>query len=273
MAFGMPITIVTLGACWLILWLMYGRNAPATDGAAEVAIQGKAQLGALKPSERNVLIAFGLALLGWVLPDFCELILGKQHELTTVLQARLPASIPALIAMACLFAIPCEDRPAKRALTWHEAKTIDWGTILLFAAGIALGQSLFQTGLAKDLGELAVQASGARSVWAITALCTLAAIILSELASNTAAATTLVPVAIGLAESAGVSVVPPALGVAIGASFGFMLPVSTAPNAIVYSSGLVPSKEMLKAGIILDVVSFIVIVFCLWLILPIMGLA
>jgi sodium-dependent dicarboxylate transporter 2/3/5 len=67
--------------------------------------------------------------------------------------------------------------------------------------------------------------------------------------------------------------VPPALGVAIGASFGFMLPVSTAPNAIVYSSGLVPSKEMLKAGIILDVVSFIVIVFCLWLILPIMGLA
>jgi sodium-dependent dicarboxylate transporter 2/3/5 len=95
---------------------------------------------------------------------------------------------------------------------------------------------------------------------------------LSELASNTAAATTIIPVAIGLAEAAGVSVVPPALGAAIGASFGFMLPVSTAPNAIVYSSGLVPSKEMLKAGIILDLVAFVIIVLCLWLTLPLMGL-
>jgi solute carrier family 13 (sodium-dependent dicarboxylate transporter), member 2/3/5 len=157
--------------------------------------------------------------------------------------------------------------------TWKQAATIDWGTILLFAGGIALGQAMFETGLAKSLGELAAQASGARSVWAVTALCTAAAIILSELASNTASATTLVPVALGLAEWAGVSPFAPALGVALGASLGFMLPVSTAPNAIVYSSGLVPAREMMRAGILIDIVGFIVTMAGLMLVLPALGLA
>ena len=67
--------------------------------------------------------------------------------------------------------------------------------------------------------------------------------------------------------------IPAALGAALGASFGFMLPVSTAPNAIVYSSGLIPSKDMLRAGLVLDVVGFVVIWAGLWLTLPAMGLA
>lgn len=273
MAFGMPITIVTLACCWGILWMLYGKNAPETSGAAAVVKEGQESMGKLQPSEKAVLAAFSVALIGWMLPDMFELALGKKHELTSLLQTRVPPSVPALLAVALLFAIPCKDKSFGHAITWKEAATIDWGTILLFAGGIAMGQSLFETGLAKDLGQLAATAAGAKSVWAITALCTAAAIVLSELASNTAAATTLVPVAIGLAESAGVSVIPPALGVAIGASFGFMLPVSTAPNAIVYSSGLVPSKEMVKAGLILDVVAFVVIVACLYFILPMLGLA
>jgi sodium-dependent dicarboxylate transporter 2/3/5 len=158
-------------------------------------------------------------------------------------------------------------------MNWRTAASIDWGTILLFAGGIALGQAMFESGLAKSLGEMAAEASGARTVWGITALVTAAAIMLSELASNTAAATTLVPVAIGLAEGAGVSPVAPALGVALGASMGFMLPVSTAPNAIVYSSGLVPAREMLKSGILIDIIGFIVVMAGLMLILPAMGLA
>ncbi len=95
---------------------------------------------------------------------------------------------------------------------------------------------------------------------------------LSELASNTAAATTLVPVAIGLAQGAGVSPIAPALGAALGASMGFMLPVSTPPNAIVYSSGKVPMREMVLSGILLDVASVFVVVGGLWLFLGPAGL-
>ena len=99
------------------------------------------------------------------------------------------------------------------------------------------------------------------------------AIALSEIANNTTSASTLVPVFIGLSQGAGVNPIPAAVGVALGASLGFMLPVSTAPNAIVYSSGMIPGKQMMKAGLYVDVLGFAVVWVCLRLILPPMGLA
>ncbi|MEZ0324362.1 MAG: DASS family sodium-coupled anion symporter [Fimbriimonas sp.] len=272
MTFGMPITFFTMLISWGLLWFLYKRDAPETAPAGAAAREELRELGSMRASERVVLIAAVVAMILWVLPDSFELVLGKKHELTSWLQAHLTAAGAAIIAASLLFILPAKDREANRALTWREGTRIDWGTILLFGGGIALGQAMFKSGLAKELGQLAATASGANTLWTITALSIVAAIVLSELASNTAAATTLVPVAIGLAQGANVSPIAPALGAAIGASFGFMLPVSTAPNAIVYSSGLVPSKEMLKSGILLDVLSAVVIWCCLRLILPLMGL-
>jgi sodium-dependent dicarboxylate transporter 2/3/5 len=273
MMFAMPITILVLISAWGILMALYGRkDRPDTRHACMTSRERLAEMGPMKGGERVVLFCFAVALILWILPDLSEIVRGKD-DLTKWLQTRLTPTVTPLIAAAALFLIPTRDRPEGRAITWKEATTIDWGTILLFGGGIALGQAMFSTGLAKDLGQVAAQASGAGTVWEITALSIFAAIVLSELASNTAAATTLVPVSIGLAQAAHVSPIPPALGVAIGASFGFMLPVSTAPNAIVYSSGLVPSKDMLKAGLLLDIVSFFVILGCLRLILPLMGLS
>jgi len=273
MTFAMPITVIVLLGSWALLWLMYRRDAPPTESAGEAARERLREMGPMRPSERVVLIAFLLALTLWILPSLTEIVLDKKHPVTAWLQSHATEAVAALVAASLLFFVPTKDREEGHAITWREGTTIDWGTILLFGGGIALGQALFSSGLAKDLGQLAAQASGANSVWSITALCTLAAIILSELASNTAAATTLVPVAIGLAQGAGVNPIAPALGAAIGSSFGFMLPVSTAPNAIVYSSGLVPSREMLRAGILIDLIGFAAIMLCLRLILPAMGFA
>jgi len=271
MAFGMPITFIVMGVCWALLRTLYGKEPPSTVNAASEASRRLAELGPMRASERVVLFAFVVALGLWIIPDSCEILFGKQSPITAWWQSRFPASVAALVAAAIVFLLPAADREQGRAIVWKEAASIDWGTILLFGAGIALGQALFSTGLAKELGEMAAAASGARTLLAVTCLCTAAAIILSELASNTAAATTMVPVAIGLAEGASVSPYAPALGAALGASFGFMLPVSTAPNAIVYSTGLVPSREMLKSGFLLDIVAFLVIVACLMTILPMLG--
>lgn len=271
MTLAMPITVAMVIGAWLVLRALYGRNAPDTAKAQAIAVTNYRDLGRMSVPQRNALIAFAVAFVLWVLPDMFGVIRGTGTSEAKWLLAHLPASVAALIGAALLFVLPAKEPEDK--LSWRTATTIDWGTILLFGGGIALGQAMFSSGLAKELGELAANASGAHSLWAITALCTGVAIILSELASNTAAATTLLPVAIGLAQGAGVSPIAPALGVGIGASMGFMLPVSTAPNAIVYSSGLVPSKEMMKAGILIDVIGFIVILLGLWLILPRMGLA
>lgn len=269
MTFGMPITIAMIFASWAVLQLRYGRPVLATGEARSIAADRLQGMGKLTPAERNTIIAFSVAMALWIIPDLSSAVLGSTHPVAKLLVSRIPASTAALVGAALLFVLPA---PSEQRFGWRKASSIDWGTIMLFGGGIALGQAMFSTGLAKTLGESAALASGAHTLWAITALCTAAAILLSELASNTAAATTLVPVAIGLADGAGVSPIAPALGVALGASLGFMLPVSTAPNAIVYSSGLVPSKEMLRAGILIDVVGFVVTMLGLWLVLPMMGL-
>jgi sodium-dependent dicarboxylate transporter 2/3/5 len=150
--------------------------------------------------------------------------------------------------------------------------TIDWGTIVLFGGGLSLGRLMFTTGLAEALGRAMVRLAGAETLWALTAVAIVAGVLLSETCSNTAAASMLVPVVIALAQATGVSAVPPALGAALGASFGFMLPVSTPPNAIVYGSGLVPLREMIRAGAVLDAVGVGLIWLTLRLLCPLLRL-
>ena len=94
----------------------------------------------------------------------------------------------------------------------------------------------------------------------LTILFTAVAIVMSEAASNTASANMIVPIAIAVSQAAGVDPVQPALGATLGASMGFMMPISTPPNAIVYSSGHVPITAMMRHGLVLDAVGFIVIV-------------
>jgi sodium-dependent dicarboxylate transporter 2/3/5 len=114
--------------------------------------------------------------------------------------------------------------------------------------------------------------AGGGSVWALTAVGIGMGILVSEATSNTAAASMVIPVVIALAQAAQVNPVPPALGACFGASYGFMLPVSTPPNAIVYSSGLVPITKMMKAGILFDLLGFVIIFASLRLLCPLLGL-
>jgi len=269
MGFSMPITILMTIACFLVLWRLFGKGAPQTENAIGAAQEKLDQLGAFSRREKNVMIGFGVAFALWLLPDLTAMVLGPSHAASEFLKQGMPPSVAALIGAAMMFLLPTASGPT---LHWKEATTIDWGIILVFGAGVALGTAMFSTGLAKALGEGAATTFGANSVWSITLLVTIAAVLLSELASNTAAATVLVPMAIGLAQGANVSPIPPALGVALGASLGFMLPISTGPNAIVYSTGLIPNRQMIKTGAIIDVVGIIVTFVCLWLFLPMMGL-
>ncbi|MEX2243323.1 MAG: DASS family sodium-coupled anion symporter [Fimbriimonadaceae bacterium] len=270
MQFAMPVNAVMLFAAWVVLMLMYGRGAPRTDEASELAHDSLVKLGPMTPAQRNTMAAFFLALILWLLPDTTAMFLGPEHAWSAWLKDHVSPTVAALLASCLLFFLPTKDG---RTLTWKQATTIDWGTILLFGGGIALGAAMFETGLAENLGAQLASASDIDTLWGITALCIILASLMSELASNTASATTIVPVAIGLALGADVNPIPPALGAALGASMGFMLPISTPPNAIVYSSGLVPAKEMIKAGLVLDVIGIVVIWLCLRLLLPILGLA
>jgi sodium-dependent dicarboxylate transporter 2/3/5 len=142
---------------------------------------------------------------------------------------------------------------------------IDWGVIFLFGGGILLGELARQNGLSERWGRELVDATGANSTWAITALVTGVAILLSELTSNTATATLMAPLAANLAVAAHAAPLPPILGATLGSSFGFMLPISTAPNAMAYGTGRVRVVEMARAGVVFDLAGFVVIVGGLYL--------
>ena len=268
---AMPLTLCMLALCWGILAWRYGR-APVPTGEVKGWVAGQqARLGPWTRRQANVLIVFVLVAVLWMLPGAVAVLLTPEAALSRFLEVHLPESAVALLGAALLFVLPTDFARGELTLSWREAARIDWGTILLFGGGLALGRLMFETGLAVVFGRALVRLAGVESLWALTGVAIAAGMILSETSSNTASASVAVPVMIAVAQSLGVSPVPPALGAALGASFGFMLPVSTPPNAIVYSSGLVPLREMVRAGLLLDLTGGLLIWLGLRVLCPLFG--
>ena len=231
-----------------------------------------ARISRWTPAQTVCLVAFGLAVILWITPGAIAIVWGTSSSAYKIVSSRLDESVVAILAAGLLFVLPVNWRRREFALSWTHAARIDWGTILLFGGGLSLGQQMFQTGLAATIGQGLVEASGATSLWAVTAVMTVTAVLTTEITSNTAAANMLVPVAIAVAKAAGVSAVPPAMGVAIAASLAYMLPISTPPNAIVYGTGRIPITEMIKCGALLDVMSVAITLVALRVLCPLLGL-
>jgi sodium-dependent dicarboxylate transporter 2/3/5 len=262
----MPLTVVMLVLCWLILRGRYGRGVSGTAGLDAVT----ADPGPWRPRQARVAFVFLTTCALWVVPGLFALV-APGTAATAWLEARLPESVVAVLAAVLVLALRAGGGERGPLLPWTEAMRIDWGTILLFGGGLALGRLTFETGLGEAAGRLASAWGTEGRLWTLTAIAIVLGVLLSELASNTAAATVIIPLMIAVAGGAGVSPLPPVLGAALGASFGFMLPVSTPPNAIVYGSGLVPLREMVRAGIWLDVTGACVIWLGLRILCPLLG--
>ena len=270
-AVTMPATLAMLGACWLVLRWLYREPATEHNELRAFVSAGRSALGPWTPAQRSVAAIFLAAVALWMTPGLVD-ILYPGTPAARALGARLPESAVALCAAVAVFLLPTGLLGGEQASQWKRLTVIDWGTILLFGAGLSLGRLMFDTGLAAALGAGIIGLAGVEGLWSITALAIVAGVLMSEACSNTASASMLVPVVIAIAQGMGVSPVPPALGAALGASFGFMLPVSTPPNAIVYGSGLVPLRDMMRAGAVLDVVGIALIWLSLRLLCPLVGL-
>jgi sodium-dependent dicarboxylate transporter 2/3/5 len=226
------------------------------------------KLGPVSHGQRNVLTAFGITVLLWVAPGIFAIAGLDDSSFARAFGQAVPESVAAMIGALMLFLLPIDWTGRKFTLTWDQALKIDWGVILLFGGGLAMGQLAFSTGLAEAMGKGITAWLPSQSTTALTLLFTAVAIVLSEATSNTAAANMIVPIAIAVSKAAGVPPLEPALGATLGASMGFMMPVSTPPNAIVYSSGFIPITSMMKYGIMLDVAGYVVIVALVLLLGP-----
>jgi sodium-dependent dicarboxylate transporter 2/3/5 len=267
----MPLTVVMLGLCWLLLSRLYSAPLGLQLDARSYLESGRAALGPWTPGEKNVALIFTLAVIFWMLPGAVSAVLGTDSTPAVWLQTHLDESTVAILAAVLLFILPVDLRRGEFTLSWERAAQIDWGTILLFGGGLALGRLSFETGLSELLGTEIADLTNAESIWALTAVAIVVGVALSELSSNTASAAAVIPVFIAVALAAGISPIPPVLGAALGASFGFMLPISTPPNAIVYGSKLVPLREMVRSGIWLDISGAILVWLALRILCPLFG--
>ena len=259
MAIGVPAAAVMFAFLAVYFYLTGVRGVTLTEGSTQMVRDELKKLGPVSRGQRNVLIAFGVTIVLWITPGFLALAGMGQTPFALAYAQAVPESVAAMIGAFLLFVLPIDWRAGRFTLTWDQALKIEWGIILLYGGGLALGQMAFTTGLAEAMGKGITSWIPVPGTVALTVTFTGMAIVLSEATSNTAAANMIVPIAIAVALAAGVRPIEPALGATLGASMGFMLPVSTPPNAIVYSSGYVPITAMMRYGLALDVVGFVVI--------------
>ena len=260
LAFGLPLALVLLAIS--ILWTRFALRKhlgfPVPEPQPEPPLEA-AEAAAHRSGFRWTIAAFALAGLLWTLPSLAVAVLGADSSVARALGERLPEAGVALLCAALLFVAPVNWAQRRFAMTWAEGHRVNWGIILLFGGGLSLGTMAETTGLARwageGIGSLGLSATPA----GLLAVSIGVTILVSEFASNTAAATLLVPVVIAAAQSAGFDPVRPALGVGLAATCGFIFPVSTPPNAIVFGTGMVPLGRMIRLGILLDLASFFVI--------------
>ena len=259
----------------LFYFMKFMLRAEKNSGATANIIppkEIKVQRG-LGRAQKNVLAAFSVTVFLWVFPGVISLVWGREAPLFLWLQEHFPESLAPIIGAGLLFILPVNLRRGQFTLSLKDALKIDWGTLLLFGGGLSLGFQMFETGLADAIGKFFISPGGsAASLSLITFLSIAFSVYLTEVTSNTASATIIIPIIIGISNAASINPLPPVLGSAIGCSFAFMLPVATPPNAIIFGSGLIRLPQMLKFGFWLNIAGIIIIWVGIRFIAPLLGL-
>lgn len=265
---GVPVVIVLF--IWLFVYLNWLAPAGVKEitGSREMLRHEKERLGPWTRGQKSTLIAFLVTVTLWVVPGFVGLIAGDQSTTYRAINSSVPEAVAALVGACLLFLLP-GDREQK-AINWKEASKIDWGVVLLYGGGFTLGVLSFQTGLAEAVGRGLTGMLPVSGGLGLLFASVVVAVVVSEATSNTASANMVVPVVIAIARAQGADPLEPALGATMGATLGFMLPVSSPCNAIVYGSGYIPLTRMIRYGVMLDVVGVFVIVGLVKLLVPLL---
>jgi sodium-dependent dicarboxylate transporter 2/3/5 len=236
--------------------LLFPNNISDSAEMKQVIHEKLAALGPVSTAEKRVMIVFiGTALL-WITRD----LINQQGWL------KLDDNSIAVFGAVMLFVVPSGEH-GKKLLEWKDTSHIAWGILLLFGGGIALAGALEKAGLMSKLGEWIASFSGSNLLLLLLVVTTVS-IFISEFMSNIAQVIVFAPVVTSIAQAAGFN--PIILGVALtlGASCASMMPMGTPPNAIVFASGHIRIKDMMKAGLVMNLIAIVLIVLFCYFILP-----
>ncbi len=256
MLIGTPLAIIFTFCAWALLtfWLFPTPSriqAPATSEPP----------GPIQRAEILAGLIVALTTLAWIFRE--DRLIAGTH---VGLNAWLPAASDGTIAIAGALAmvlIPVSFRPLKLLTPWETAFKIPWDVILMFGGGLAMAQGIQQTTLNIYLAQ-SLNILQAVPPWLVLVIACFVGLTLSEVASNTAAAALLLPITSALAVSIGKDPIFLMLPIALSTSLGFMLPVATPPNALALATGEVSVRDMIKTGIILDILGILLIILAVY---------
>jgi len=242
MLIGIPTVVILLPVTWLTLTRLVFRIEP---DRADMALE---RLPGMAAAEIRVAIVAACTALLWILRPVISVYLPGLG---------LSDAGIAMTGAVVLFFLPAGGGQETRLLDWDTASTVRWDVLILFGGGLALASAITSTGLALWIGHEAEKMQGLPVFWIMVATAVIV-VYLGELASNTCMAAIFLPVAGATAIGIGVDPLAFTLPVALAASIGFMLPVATPPNAIVFTNPAVDRTIMLRAGTPLDIVGIVV---------------
>ncbi|MBU3023277.1 DASS family sodium-coupled anion symporter [Aestuariibacter sp. A3R04] len=231
---GVPIVLLAIPA--MALWLGRGLG---DIGDITLPVPGE-----WSKAEKRVLMIFGTVAMAWIFRPFWTQWLG----LTTVSDSTI-----AVAGVAAMFMVHSGKAPGDKLLDWDTANDIPWGMLLLFAGGICIAKAFTASGLSVLMGEWMTGLSTLPTLLLVFSIC-LFVTFLTEITSNTATATLLMPILAAAGMAVGVNPALLMIPAAISASCAFMLPVATAPNAIAYATGKFDIKTMAREGVVLNVI-------------------
>ncbi|UCD44795.1 MAG: DASS family sodium-coupled anion symporter [Candidatus Bathyarchaeota archaeon] len=239
MYYGLPITLIMTTVIWLVLFYVFPTDVKRIP-------EFELERDTLELRQRGTLMVFVLAIVMWLtgkLPEPLAIALGwTGHGMSSSLVA-------GIIAVLLLVSGLIRERDIANA---------NWNTLLLIGAGMSLGSVMEVSGLMVRISEGLLSLTGRSSALVTITIVTFFGLGISIIASNTASAGIFLPIAIGLGGTTSVSPVVLAIVVGISTSLDFMLPVGTPPNAIAYSTGRVSMGDMMKAGVLLDLMGALI---------------
>jgi sodium-dependent dicarboxylate transporter 2/3/5 len=244
MVVGVPLSLLLLAACYFIILLIFPNKLSTVSGSDTLIKNKLMEIGNLRKEEKLVMSIFILTSSLWIFQQPLNLLLGKDMLNDTII---------AMTGGSLMFIVPSNLKEFKFLLHWRDTEKLSWGILILFGGGLCLAQGLSNAGIIQAVGA-AIAEQGTSINWLILGLIT-ASVFITELMSNVALVQIFIPVVFGIATNLGLNPILMGMPVAIGASMAFMFPIATPPNAIVFSSGHMKVKDMMKAGIVLNFVS------------------
>nr|WP_063356178.1 DASS family sodium-coupled anion symporter [Pseudoalteromonas luteoviolacea] len=250
MIVAVPFTFGMILLCWVWLTKFAFKLSPQEDSDAltEIFSSQLAALGRMSIAQKNVLFVFLFAVFGWLLRPYLQTWTGLDITDTGI----------AVAASILLFVLPASKDGREKVMDWAAAKDVPWGILLLFGGGLTLASQIKGSGLAEYIANLLAGASAIPIVLGVVAVAALITF-LTELTSNTATAAGFLPLLGPVAEQVTGTPLIWIIPAAMAASCAFMMPVATPPNAIVFGSGEIKIRDMVKAGFVLNLIAITMI--------------